>query len=150
MTLPVIFILNGPNLNLLGEREPHIYGSVTLSEIEARSRARAETRGLAIEFRQTNYEGALIESVHEARKAAAGIVINPAGFSFTSIALLDALKMFDGPKIELHISNIHKREEIYHHSLVSKTATAVIAGLGPSGYEIAIDAMRMLIDESRA
>jgi 3-dehydroquinate dehydratase-2 len=150
MTLPVILILNGPNLNLLGEREPHIYGSVTLSEIEARSRARAETRGLAIEFRQTNYEGALIESVHEARKAAAGIVINPAGFSFTSIALLDALKMFDGPKIELHISNIHKREEIYHHSLVSKTATAVIAGLGPSGYEIAIDAMRMLIDESRA
>ena len=149
MTLPVIFVLNGPNLNLLGEREPHIYGSVTLAEIEGRAHARAAERGLAVEFRQTNFEGVLIESVHEARKRAAGIVINPAGLTFTSIALLDSLKMFDGPKIELHISNVHKREEIYHNSLVSKTATAVMAGLGPSGYEVAIDAMRMLIDEKR-
>lgn len=149
MTNPVIFILNGPNLNLLGEREPQIYGRTTLAEIEQKCRARADEIGLACEFRQTNYEGALIESVHEARKAASGIIINPAGFTFTSIALLDALKMFDGPKIELHISNIHQREEIYHKSLISRTATAVIAGLGPTGYEIAVDAMRRLIDEGR-
>ena len=149
MADPVVFVLNGPNLNLLGEREPHIYGSVTLDQIRERCRVRAEARGFVSEFRQTNYEGALIESVHEARKTAVGIIINPAGFSFTSVALLDALKMFDGPKIELHISNIHKREEIYHKSLVSRTATAVMAGLGPSGYEIALDAMRTLIDEGR-
>ncbi|WP_342363147.1 type II 3-dehydroquinate dehydratase [Terrarubrum flagellatum] len=149
MQAPLIFVLNGPNLNLLGEREPHIYGSTTLAEINERCRVRAEQRGLKVEFRQTNFEGALIESIHEARKVAAGIIINPAGLTFTSIALLDALKMFDGPKIELHISNVHKREEIYHRSLVSRTATAVMAGLGASGYEIAIDAMRMLIDEKR-
>ncbi len=150
MSNPVVFILNGPNLNLLGEREPDIYGHTTLAEIGERCRARAETHGLTIDFRQTNFEGVLIESVHEARKIAAGIIINPAGLTFTSIALLDSLKMFEGPKIELHISNIHKREEIYHNSLVSKTATAVIAGLGPSGYEIAVDAMRVLIAESRS
>ncbi|KMO44215.1 3-dehydroquinate dehydratase [Methylobacterium tarhaniae] len=149
MNEPIIFVLNGPNLNLLGEREPAIYGQTTLAEIEAASRARAATQGLAIEFRQTNLEGVLIESVHEARKRAAGIIINPAGYSFTSIALLDSLKMFDGPKIELHISNIHRREEIYHRSLVSRAATAVIAGLGPSGYGVALDAMRLLLDERR-
>lgn len=150
MSDPVVFILNGPNLNLLGEREPEIYGSTTLAEIEERCRKRAETHAVAIDFRQTNFEGVLIESIHEARKKAAGIIINPAGLTFTSVAVLDALKMFDGPKIELHISNVHKREEIYHRSLVSRTATAVIAGLGPSGYEIALDAMRMLIDEHKA
>jgi len=149
MSEPLVFVLNGPNLNLLGEREPEIYGHTTLPEIEAKCRKRALSLGLAIDFRQTNFEGVLIESIHEARKKAAGIIINPAGLTFTSIALLDSLKMFDGPKIELHISNVHKREEIYHHSLVSRTATAVMAGLGPSGYEIALDAMRMLIDERR-
>jgi 3-dehydroquinate dehydratase-2 len=149
MSNPVVFILNGPNLNFLGEREPEIYGHTTLAEIEERCRKRAEQHDLATDFRQTNFEGVLIESVHEARKKAAGIIINPAGLTFTSIALLDSLKMFDGPKIELHISNVHKREEIYHRSLVSRTATAVMAGLGPSGYEIALDAMRMLIDEHR-
>jgi 3-dehydroquinate dehydratase II len=147
---PVVFVLNGPNLNLLGEREPEIYGRATLTEIEERTRRRAGTCDLAIEFRQTNFEGVLIEHVHEARKAAGGIIINPAGLTFTSVALLDALKMFDGPKIELHISNIHKREEIYHKSLISRTATAVIAGLGPSGYEISVLAMRSLIDEREA
>ena len=150
MSEPLVFVLNGPNLNLLGEREPAIYGSTTLAEIETACRTRAEARGLAVDFRQTNFEGELIESVHEARRRAAGIVINPAGYSFTSVALLDALKMFEGPKIELHISNIHQREEIYHRSLVSRTATAVIAGLGPSGYGIALDAMRGLLDERRA
>ena len=149
MTSPLVFVLNGPNLNLLGEREPDIYGRTTLAEIETACRARAEMHGLAVEFRQTNFEGALVESVHEARRRAVGIVINPAGYSFTSVALLDALKMFDGPKIELHISNIHKREEIYHRSLVSRTATAVIAGLGPRGYDVALDAMRLLLDEGR-
>jgi 3-dehydroquinate dehydratase-2 len=149
MPNPVIFILNGPNLNLLGEREPEIYGHTTLAEIKERCLKRAASHKLTVEFRQTNHEGVLVESVHEARKAAAGIIINPAGFTFTSIALLDSLKMFDGPKIELHISNVHKREEIYHNSLVSKTATAVMAGLGPSGYEIAIDAMQMLLSEGR-
>jgi 3-dehydroquinate dehydratase-2 len=141
----VVFVLNGPNLNLLGEREPEIYGRTTLAEIERMCAGRAAGHGLGLDFRQTNFEGALIESVHEARKAAAGIVINPAGLSFTSVALLDSLKMFDGPKIELHISNIHQREEIYHRSLVSRTATAVIAGLGPGGYAVAIDAMAMLL-----
>ena len=141
----VVFVLNGPNLNLLGEREPEIYGRTTLPEIERMCASRAKSQGLGLDFRQTNFEGTLIESVHEARKAAAGIIINPAGWTFTSIALLDALKMFDGPKIELHISNIHQREAIYHDSLVSRTATAVMAGLGPDGYGIAIDAMAMLL-----
>ncbi|AWB23791.1 3-dehydroquinate dehydratase [Methylobacterium currus] len=149
MSERTIFILNGPNLNLLGEREPEIYGRTTLAEIEAACRARAKTHGLAIEFRQTNLEGVLIDSVHDARRHAAGLIINPAGYTFTSIALLDSLKMFDGPKIELHISNIHRREEIYHRSLVSRAATAVIAGLGPSGYGVALDSMRLLLDERR-
>jgi 3-dehydroquinate dehydratase II len=150
MSERLVFVLNGPNLNLLGEREPEIYGHTTLTEIEAACRRKGEGLGLGVEFRQTNFEGALIESVHEARTRAAGIIINPAGYTFTSIALLDALKMFDGPKIELHISNIHKREEIYHRSLVSRTATAVIAGLGPRGYDVALAAMRLLLDEGRA
>jgi 3-dehydroquinate dehydratase-2 len=136
-----IYILNGPNLNLLGEREPEIYGRETLADIEARCARRAAALGLTIDFRQTNFEGALIESVHEARNKACGIVINPAGLSFTSISLLDALKTFKGPKIEVHLSNIHQREEYYHRSLVSYTATAVIAGLGAAGYEFAIEAV---------
>lgn len=137
-----IYILNGPNLNRLGVREPNIYGSETLASIQQRCAARAATHGLDIDFRQTNFEGALIESVHEAcDSGAAGIIINPAGYSFSSVALLDALKMFEGPKIEVHLSNIHSREAIYHHSLVSKTATAVIAGLGGDGYLHAVDAV---------
>lgn len=142
-----IYVLNGPNLNLLGEREPAIYGTDTLADIEARCAARAAALGMTIDFRQTNFEGVLIESVHEARKQACGIVINPAGLSFTSIPLLDSLKMFDGPKIEVHISNIHRRDPIYHHSLVSTTATAVIAGLGAYGYELAIDAVRRQVTD---
>jgi len=127
-----IFVLNGPNLNRLGTREPHIYGTATLADIEAM--CRAEVPGRPIEFRQTNHEGQLVDWVQEAIEAACGIVINPAAYSFTSIALLDALKMFQGPIIEVHLSNIHKREAHYHHSYVSKVATAVIAGLGPAGY----------------
>jgi 3-dehydroquinate dehydratase-2 len=138
-----IYILNGPNLNRLGKREPEIYGRTTLAEIEAECRAEAEN--LAIVFRQSNSEAQLIDWIHEAIDEGSGIIINPAGYSFTSIAILDALKMFSGPIIELHITNIHRREAHYHHSYVSKTATAVIAGLGPNGYRFAVNAMRELL-----
>ena len=140
MTKPV-FVLNGANLNLLGRREPHIYGTTTLADIEAMCRERAGQLGLAIEFRQSNGEAVLIEWIHEALDAASGIVINPAGHSFTSIALLDALKVFRWPIVEVHISNIHRREPHYHRSYVSYAATGVIAGLGPQGYLLALDAM---------
>lgn len=136
-----IFILNGPNLNLLGQREPEIYGSTTLDEIRGWCEADAAELGVAIDFRQTSFEGELIEAIHAARTEAAGIIVSPAARTFTSIAILDALKAFDRPKIELHISNIHQREEIYHRSLVSRTATAVIAGLGAPGYRHARRAM---------
>jgi 3-dehydroquinate dehydratase-2 len=143
--MSLIYVLNGPNLNLLGEREPEIYGHTTLADIEANCARRAGGLGLTIDFRQTNFEGELIESVHEARRKAAGIVINPAGYTFTSIALLDSLKMFNGPKIELHISNVHTRESIYHNSLISRTATGLVVGFGAYGYEMALDAMRHLL-----
>jgi len=139
MTNP-IFVLNGPNLNRLGTREPEIYGYTTLAEVETMCREAAGSNPL--EFRQSNREYEIIEWVHEAIDTpASGIVINPAALSFTSIAILDALKMFPGPIIELHISNIHRREEIYHKSLISRTATAVIAGLGPKGYPVAVKAI---------
>jgi 3-dehydroquinate dehydratase-2 len=134
-----IYVLNGPNLNRLGKREPEIYGTTTLAEVEAMCRAAAGDHPL--EFRQTNSEQQLIEWVHEAIDEGAGIVINPAAFTFTSLALLDALKMFPGPIIELHISNIHRREPIYHRSYVSMIATAVMAGFGAEGYPIAVKAL---------
>ncbi len=137
-----IYVLNGPNLNRLGVREPEIYGRTTLSEIETMCREAAG--GQPIEFRQSNREYELIEWIHEAIDRAGGIIINPAAFTFTSIALLDALKMFPGPIIELHISNIHRREAIYHESLVSPVATAVIAGLGAQGYPLAVRAIQHL------
>lgn len=136
-----VFILNGPNLNLLGTREPDIYGTTTLAEIESMCQGWAKQRDQVVDFRQSNHEGVLIDAVHEARRSAAALVINPAGFTFTSIALLDALKAFDKPKVEVHLANIHRREEIYHHSLVSKTATAVICGFGPLGYQMALEAI---------
>lgn len=138
MNLP-IYVLNGPNLNRLGQREPDIYGRTTLAQIEVLCRNAAGKRPL--EFRQTNSEAQLIEWIHEAIDKACGIVINPAAYSFTSIAILDALKMFAGPIIELHISNIHRREDIYHRSLMSRAATAVIAGLGAQGYVVAVQAV---------
>lgn len=140
-----IYILNGPNLNRLGKREPEIYGRVTLAEIEANCREAAGDDRIV--FRQSNAESQLIDWIHEAIDEAAGIIINPAGYTFTSVALVDALKMFPGPIVELHISNIHRREEMYRHSLVSKVATAVIAGLGPAGYETALAAMERLLDQ---
>ncbi|MFO1304001.1 MAG: type II 3-dehydroquinate dehydratase [Burkholderiales bacterium] len=141
-----LYVLNGPNLNRLGKREPGIYGTVTLAEIEAQCRSAAPD--MPIEFRQSNSEAELIDWIHEAIDNGCGIVINPAAYSFTSIAILDALKMFPGPIVELHISNIHRREEYYQRSLVSKAATAVIAGLGPRGYRIAVRAVREMIETS--
>jgi 3-dehydroquinate dehydratase-2 len=134
-----IYVLNGPNLNRLGKREPEIYGTTTLAEGEAMCRSAAGDVPLV--FHQTNSEQQLIEWVHEAIDEGAGIVINPAAFTFTSLALLDALKMFPGPIIELHISNIHRREPIYHRSYVSMIATAVMAGFGAEGYPIAVKAL---------
>ena len=142
MTKP-IFVINGPNLNRLGKREPEIYGTTTLSEIE--SMCREAAGDWPMRFHQSNLEGEIINWVHEAIDEGAGIIINPAAFSFTSIAILDALKMFPGPIIELHISNIHKREAYYHNSLVSKIATGVLIGLGPAGYAIAVKAMLNLL-----
>lgn len=138
-----IYVLNGPNLNRLGKREPEVYGTTTLAEIELFCREAAGDVPLV--FRQTNSEEALINWVHEAIDEAAGILINPAAFSFTSVALLDALKMFPGPIVEFHISNIHRREPIYHRSLVSLRATAVMAGLGAEGYRTAVAALKELI-----
>ena len=135
-----LYILNGPNLNRLGKREPEIYGHTTLAEVEAWCRAAAGAH--PVEFRQSNAEWQLIDWIHEAiDTGAAGIIINPAGLTFTSVPIMDALKMFPGPIIELHISNIHRREAVYHNSLMSKVATAVVAGLGPKGYPAAVRAM---------
>ena len=142
MTKP-IYGLNGPNLNRLGKREPEIYGTTTLVEVEAMCREAAG--GHPVEFRQSNAEHQLVDWIHEAIDRGSGIVINPAGLTFRSIPILDALKMFPGPIFELHISNIHRREEIYHHSLVSSVATAVMVGLGPDGYPTAVSAMVRLL-----
>lgn len=133
-----IFILNGPNLNLLGKRQPHIYGAETLADVEARCAALARELGVEIRFHQSNREYELIDWIHEAREAGAGIVINPAAFTHTSVAILDALSAFEGPVIEIHISNVHKRESFRHHSYVSLRADGVIAGLGIEGYELAL------------
>ena len=134
-----IYILNGPNLNRLGKREPEIYGTTTLAEIEAMCRKAAD--GHPLQFRQSNAEHELIDWIHEAIDRGAGIVINAAGLTFRSIPILDALKMFPGPIFELHITNVHRREEIYHDSLISKVATAVMMGLGADGYPTAVAAM---------
>jgi 3-dehydroquinate dehydratase II len=144
-----LHVLNGPNLNRLGKREPAIYGTTTLAEVEAMCRDAADPAEIV--FRQSNWEGQIVEWIHEAIEAeAGGIVINPAGLTFTSIPILDALKMFSGPIIEFHISNVHRREEIYHRSLVSRVATAVIAGLGPEGYRVAVAELRRLADAEAA
>lgn len=144
MTRP-IYVLNGPNLNRLGKREPEVYGHTTLAEIEAICRRAAGDRPL--EFRQTNSESELIGWIHEATDDGAGLIINPAAFTFYSMAVMDALKMFPGPLIEFHISNIHKREEMYHHSLVSGVATAVMAGLGATGYGAAVSELIRMIEQ---
>jgi 3-dehydroquinate dehydratase-2 len=139
-----IFVLSGPNLNLLGVREPHIYGKETLEDVRGRCEARAAALGHAVDFRQTNHEGVLIDWVQEARTAALGLVLNPAGYGHTSIALLDALKALEIPVIECHLSNPAAREPFRRHSYVSLAATGVIAGFGPASYELAIAAIATL------
>ncbi len=136
-----VYILNGPNLNLLGVREPHLYGHTTLPQVEQRCRAVVAELGLACEFRQSNHEGVLVDWVQEARAAGAAVLINPAGLSFRSIPLLDALKTIEQPVIEVHITNIHRREALYQHSVTANGATGVICGLGPLGYELALRAL---------
>jgi 3-dehydroquinate dehydratase II len=136
-----IYVLNGPNLNLLGRREPHLYGHTTLDQIKERCEQLAKQLDLGIFFGQSNYEGQLVDWLHEAREKPAGVIINPAGLSFTSIPLLDALKALEQPIIEVHITNIHKRQSIYQKSLASLAATGVICGLGPFGYEAALRAV---------
>ncbi len=144
MTKP-IYVLNGPNLNRLGKREPEIYGSTTLSEVEAMCRDAAGDWPLV--FRQSNSESELVEWIHEAADDGAGILINPAAFTFYSMAIMDALKMFPGPVIEFHISNVHKREEMYHRSLMSGVVTAVMIGLGARGYQAGIHEIKRLVSE---
>ena len=140
--MPVrVLILNGANLNMLGIREPELYGKTTLAEVEVNCRAAAKAAGLAMEFRQTNHEGQLIDWVQEARGKADAIVINPAGSSFHSVALLDALKTFEGPVIELHVTNIHARDRAHRHSIISQGVKGVICGLGADGYVVAIQAV---------
>jgi 3-dehydroquinate dehydratase-2 len=136
-----VMILNGPNLNLLGVREPHIYGTTTLAEIKEACQREATALGLTITFHQSNHEGELVDLIQSARENADGIIINPAAYSFTSIAMVDAIKAFEGPVMEVHISNIHARDEHHRHSKISHAATAVICGLGPYGYVAALRAL---------
>lgn len=133
-----IVVLNGPNLNLLGKRQPEIYGSDTLDDVERLCREAAEASGFAIEARQSNHEGELIDWIHEVRESCAGLIINPGGLTHTSVALRDALVTVEAPVVEVHISNIHKREEFRHHSFVSGIAAGVICGLGVYGYVAAV------------
>ena len=149
MATPLIAVLNGPNLNLLGLREPGIYGTGTLDDLETLCAETADGLGLAIDFRQTNLEGELIAWVQEARGTAAGLIINPAGYSHTSIALMDALLAVDLPVIEVHLSNIHAREPFRAHSYVSRAAQGVICGLGFAGYRLALIALSDILEEDQ-
>ncbi len=144
----LVAVLNGPNMNMLGLRQPHLYGSATLDDLESLCAETGEALGLGIDFRQTNGEGELISWVQECRGRAAGIVINPAGYTTTSIALMDALLATELPVIEVHVTNIHKREEFRHNSYVSKVALGVICGLGIRGYALALQALAEILEES--
>lgn len=141
----MIFILNGPNLNLLGKREPEIYGADTLEDVAKNCAAVASDLGLETTLMQSNSEGEIIDMIHRARDEAAGIIINPAAYTHTSVAILDALNAFEGPVLEVHISNVHKRESFRHHSYVSLRAEGVIAGFGVQGYELAVLRMATLL-----
>ena len=140
-----IFVLNGANLNLLGVREPSIYGAETLDDVKRRTQARAQALGLSVDFRQSNLEGELVGWIQEAREQASGIVLNAGAYTHTSIAILDALNAAEKPVIELHLSNVFRREAFRHHSDVSPAAQGVICGFGPKGYELAIEAMADLL-----
>lgn len=140
-----LMIINGPNLNMLGVREPHIYGRTTLGAIETSCKELAQQLGVTLSFHQSNHEGAIVDLLQSARENADAVIINPAAYSFTSIAIYDALKIFEGPIIEVHISNIHARDELHRHSKLSSAVTAVIAGLGPYGYIVAMQAAVRLV-----
>jgi 3-dehydroquinate dehydratase II len=146
----IVYVLNGPNLNLLGKRQPQIYGHETLADVERDCRVLAKELKLDLRFHQSNREYEIIDWVHEAREIASGLVINPAAFTHTSVAILDALNAFDAPVIEVHISNVHKREEFRHHSFVSLRADGVIAGCGTQGYLLALRRIAHLIDGNAA
>ena len=143
--MPTILILNGPNLNMLGVREPHIYGHETLADIESMCKAHAEKHYISADFRQSNFEGELIGIIQQARDSSSGIIINPAGYTHTSVAILDALKLSELPIIELHLSNPHRRESFRSRSYVTHAANGIICGFGAFGYVLAIDAMSQLI-----
>ena len=135
---PKIVVLNGPNLNLLGQRQPEIYGRDTLADVEADCRKLGSELGLELDFKQSNHEGQLIDWIHEARTHAAGLIMNPAAYTHTSVAIMDAMKTCEFPILEVHISNVHQRESFRHHSYVSLVATGVIAGFGVHGYQLAV------------
>ena len=141
-----VFVINGPNLNLLGLRQPEIYGAETLADVVAGLSTLAGDLGLAVEAMQSNHEGEIVEMIHSARNAAAGIIINPGAYSHTSVAILDALNAYDGPVLEVHITNIHKREAFRHHSFVSARADGVIAGFGTMGYALALRRMAAVLN----
>jgi 3-dehydroquinate dehydratase-2 len=140
-----LMVLNGPNLNLLGTREPHIYGTTTLAAVQASCEELARFAGASLSFHQSNHEGVLVDLIQSARQEADAIIINPAGYSFTSIAIFDALKIFEGPIIEVHISNIHARDELHRHSKLSSAVRAVICGAGPYGYIIGMQAALQML-----
>ena len=144
-----IFLLNGPNLNLLGTREPEVYGFTTLDDIRLSTEKRAQSLGFAIDFRQSNAEGQLVDWVQEAGTDASGLIINPGAYTHTSIAILDALLAVNIPSIELHLSNVFRREEFRSHSYISKGVVGIISGFGAKGYELAVDAMADIIDTNR-
>nr|WP_306266136.1 type II 3-dehydroquinate dehydratase [Pararhizobium sp. IMCC3301] len=146
--MPLIFILNGPNLNLLGKRQPDIYGHETLADVELACSRLAKTLNVDIRFHQSNREYELIDWIHEARESGAAIIINAAAFTHTSLAILDALKAFEGPVMEVHISNVHQREAFRHHSYVALRADGVIAGMGTEGYQLALRRAVSLIDNN--
>jgi len=144
-----IFVLNGPNLNMLGTREPQTYGHETLKDIEALCAAKAKALGLATDFRQSNIEGELVNWIQEARTAASGIAINAGAYTHTSVALHDALKAAEVPAVEVHLSNVHKREAFRHQSLIAPAASGVIAGFGSNSYELAIEALAHIINAQK-
>jgi 3-dehydroquinate dehydratase II len=148
--LKPIFVLNGPNLNLLGVREPSIYGAETLADVRRRTESRAQTLGLEFDFRQSNSEGQLVDWIQEAREKASGIIINAGAYTHTSVAILDALNAAERPVIELHLSNVFRRESFRHHSYVSAAAQGVICGFGPKGYELAVEAMADILAGKKA
>lgn len=147
--MKLVYILNGPNLNLLGTREPEIYGADTLADVETRCASKSEALGFSMVFRQTNLEGELVNWIHEAREKAAGIILNAGAYTHTSVALHDALKAVGLPAIEVHLSNVYKRESFRHHSYISPVADGVICGFGVQSYELALDGMSGILNTKR-